>query len=197
MFGGERVDHLSRSTRELLAVTTAANTLCRLADASQAKATGAMIALIPRASDANRLAVPGGEPVGDLHCTLVFFGDRIAAERFPTQELANGCSRIADLYGSVPARVFGHGLFNPETNDPCGVYLLNDVDNSNRLANVHRDAVSLAHTLYNLPDQRTPWHAHITAGYGNPGQISAFTGDIVFDRLVLDVAGHETSFPLI
>lgn len=199
MLGGERVDHLSPSARELLANLMHADAITRMrfADAEQAKATGAMIALIPRRDYANQLVVPGGEPVQDLHCTLVSFGESISPDNFPTEELANGCEQLADLCGAIPASVFGHGLFNPQTHDPCGVYLLNDVDNSNRLADIQHEAVGLSRTLVNLPDQHTPWHAHITASYGNPGQIGAFTGDIVFDRLVLSVAGHEISFPLI
>lgn len=170
----------------------------RTADAEQARQTGGMIALFPRIDYANRLAVPGGESPADLHCTLVFLGTDVSPERFPLEEMSNGCQRIADLYGSVPARVFGQAIFNPDTQEPAAVYLVNDVDNSSRLAQVHHDALELAETLYNLPDQHSPWHAHVTASYsGYPGIVGRFTGDIVFDRLVLAVAGQQISFPLI
>lgn len=173
-------------------------TVQRTADAEQAKASGAMIALKPRRDYANQLAVPGGEPPQDLHCTLVFFGEQIAVERFPTEELANACSQLADLYGAITARVFGQAIFNPDTNDPAAVYLLNDVDNSAKLASIHAEAVHISQTLFNLPDQHTPYVAHVTASYnGYPGIVGRFTGDIIFDRLVLDVAGRELSFPMI
>lgn len=36
-----------------------------------------MIALIPQQQDAQELAVPGADPVGDLHMTLVYLGDQV------------------------------------------------------------------------------------------------------------------------
>jgi 2'-5' RNA ligase len=160
--------------------------------------TGGMIALIPRADYAHQLAVPGGEPPSELHCTLVFLGEDIAIERFPSEELANGCDQLASLYGSIPARVFGQAIFCPDTNDPAAVYLLNDVDNSAKLARIQHEALELSQTLFNLPDQHTPWHAHITASYsGYPGIVGQFTGDIVFDTLALHVRAQVITFPLI
>ncbi len=167
------------------------------ANAETAQHQGAMIALKPRRDYANLLAVPGGEPPQELHCTLVFFGETIAPERFPTEELANGCDQLASIYGAIPARVFGQAIFNPNTTEPAATYLVNDVNNSAKLAQIQRDAMDLSESLYNVPDQFTPFHAHITASYdNNPGIVGRFTGDIVFDRLVLDVAGREISFPL-
>jgi hypothetical protein len=48
--------------------------IVRLADAEQAKAAGALIALYPRVVDARTLAIPSGEAPEDLHLSLVDFG---------------------------------------------------------------------------------------------------------------------------
>ena len=49
-----------------------------LVDAEQPDETGGLIALYPRAGDAQTLAIPGGEPADYLHLSLVYLGDDIA-----------------------------------------------------------------------------------------------------------------------
>ncbi|MDD5417239.1 MAG: 2'-5' RNA ligase family protein, partial [Candidatus Aenigmarchaeota archaeon] len=78
--------------------------------------TGAMLA-IPVPSDvAGRIALPGGEPVEDLHITLFFFGD--AADVAPKGREAIIYTALGASAGCGPFEVVldGTGLFpnNPE-----------------------------------------------------------------------------------
>ncbi|MGV0603653.1 2'-5' RNA ligase family protein [Mycolicibacterium sp. XJ1904] len=170
----------------------AVSTDVRLADATQAKATGGMIALFPRPEDARALAVAGGEPAGDLHLTLVDFGPDVTGRS--DAELA---SRLRDLIArwatEVKAGVFGHATFSPGTPGECAVYLVGD---SPHLAEL-RDAVTeVVAQVYPLPPQHVPWIPHITAGYRITDDVLAYTGGVVFDRIGLRWAGHATDIPL-
>lgn len=158
------------------------------------KSAGGMICLYPRQSDVDQLVVPGGEPPEDIHLTLVFLGDDVGD--MPTADLAPALGQLADQFSTINARVFGHGLFNPdghEERQPCAVYLVGD---SIELADIQRQAVNLAERLFNPPEQHVPFTAHITAIYGGDPGILAFTGQVIFDRLGLALTGNTTFFPL-
>lgn len=94
----------------------------RIADAEQEKRAGGMVCLYPRQDYAEAMAVQGGEPVEDLHCTLAFLGSDLAD--LSPGDLPAAIGRIADtLPGAVKARVFAHATFNPDggedgTKDP-------------------------------------------------------------------------------
>ena len=174
------------------------------ADAEQQKHSGGMVALYPRSDYAQMLAVPGGEPVDDLHLTLVFLGDDVGYQ--DPGPLAAATARVADSYDEITGRVFGHAVFNPdghEGHDPCAVYL---VGHSSDLAHIHTDAVEAAGNAFPIPDQHEPWLPHITAGYseessihpnegGSPLAIGEYTGEVIFDRLGLAFAGDTQFFP--
>lgn len=160
------------------------------ADAEQAKSTGGMLAAYPRDDFAAQLAVPGGEPLEDLHLTLFYFGEDVT--EMPGQaEIVQAASGIADQFGGgVTARVFGHAILNPTGAEPCAVYL---VGNSDDLADLHHQLEQVV-TPYVSQDQHRPWLPHITAGYGLDPSALGFSGDIVLDRIALQWAGQE--YPL-
>lgn len=173
----------------------------RLADAEEAKASGGMIALYPRPDFAQMLSVPGGEPEDDMHLTLVFLGDDVST--IDPGALGAVLGRIADSYvEEISARVFGHALFNPdgaEGRDPCGVYL---VGHSPELAQLHRDVREAAENApFPIPEQHDPWCPHMTASYasqmdGTP-LVGEYTGEVIFDRLGLALAGNTQFFPFV
>ncbi|QDF18578.1 RNA ligase [Gordonia phage Pupper] len=167
----------------------------RVADAEQAKKTGGMIALIPRTADAEMLAMPGGEPVEDLHVTLAFFGKDIA-DASPDQA-TRFCQEIADQgAGPVQARVFGHALLNPDK-DPCLVYLVGEDNGEGAdgvLQDLQRTAAQCAIEKYGAP-QHQPWLAHLTAGYAESMPLD-YTGPLVLDRIRLAWGGDIQDFPL-
>lgn len=81
--------------------------------------TGAMIALMPTPEDAERLAVQGGEPAGELHTTLYFLGEGADWSQDQRNELiADIETQAADLMpprtGTPPATP-RHGCGTSET----------------------------------------------------------------------------------
>ena len=181
----------------------------RQADAEQAKQTGGMIALYPRTMDAEQMAVPGGEPPEDLHCTLVYFGDDVS-DLHPA-DLPNALYQLADVTSVISAWVFGHANFNPSDNQ-AAVYIVNadndgDPDSDgqgsstaqnqfNELTYVQEQATSLAAQLVGIPPQHQPFIPHITASYYASADSLQFTGQIQFDKIGLSWQGHTQYFPL-
>lgn len=168
----------------------------RQADAEQEKHTGGMIALYPRSDFAQMLAVPGGEPIEELHVTLVFLGDNVGYQS--PDPLARACHQISDSYGEIAAEIFAHAVFNPDGNggkDPCGVYL---VGHASDLTKIHEDAIQAAEQAFPIPEQHDPWIPHLTAGYASQdgaAQVGEYTGQVIFDRLGLAFAGQTQFFP--
>lgn len=160
-----------------------------------AEHTGGMIALIPRAEDTDALTVPGGEKAADLHLTLAYLGDDVAD--MPNEMRNIIVSQAAAMAAGLPpveARVFGHGVFNPdgfEGREPCSVYLVGqspaiDMIRQSIMEQVPPDIRAL---------QLVPFIPHITARYGALKKLS-FTGDLVFDRVSVALAGDTYDFPL-
>lgn len=159
-----------------------------------AEHTGGMIALIPRAEDVDQLTVPGGEKAEDLHLTLAYLGDDVASmsNELRNMIVAQAAAMAAGL-PPVEARVFGHAVFNPdgfEGREPCSVYLVGD-----------SPAVDMIRTsvMEQIPPdirvlQNVPFVAHVTARYGL--KKLNFTGELVFDRLSVALAGETYDFPL-
>lgn len=162
------------------------------ADAEQAKSTGGMLALFPRSDYAEQLLIPGGEPIEDLHMTMLYFGEDVA-EMSPDWIFA-AVGGIADQAGAISARVMGHAQFNATGPEPCAVYLISD---STDLQDLHTQLEHEVGQVWDLSEQHVPWLPHITAGYNlDPDQLG-YEGDIVFDRLSIHWAGQEHDFPLI
>lgn len=155
---------------------------------------GCILAAYPRPDDAAALAVAGGEPVTDLHLTLVNLG--VEANQGAEAELPR---RLADLTASpaapISAQVFGHAVINPNTADfnPSVVYLVGD---SPGLVPLRQQVMTLAEQLYRLPAQHEPWLPHITATYGRSDTGLTYTGTVVFDRVGLKCGDRTAYFAL-
>lgn len=162
------------------------------ASAEQSKKTGGMIALIPRQADLENLVVEGGEPVDDLHMTVIFLGEDVRDDD-PT-ELISELDRVSGNYSKIEAQVFAHASFNPKGDEPCAVYLVGDnidivdlYDDLKRFVTEHYPGSKEQHPVY------TP---HITAGYGLDMAKLDYTGPIEFDKLVLRWPGHDQDWSL-
>lgn len=166
----------------------------RLADTAQPRPMGGIIALYPRAADAQTLAIPGGQPPADLHVTLVYFGGDLTgpAETELVRKLAGFSTPDAH---PVSADVFGHAVFNPspDESDTALVYVVGD---SPQLVPLRLQALGLSKPLVQLPAQPDPWVPHITAAYGPSDTVLTYTGSVVFDRIGLSVGDRTTYFPL-
>lgn len=164
--------------------------LCRSADAEQAKQSGGMIALLPRQQDAEMLAVSGGEPVEDLHMTVVYFGEDVTG--VDASEVVDACYTVADQYIAIDAKVFATAVFNPSGDDPCAVYLIGDNPD---ISEMYRQLREVAESVPGTADQHDPYFPHVTIAY-NPIAELTYQGPIVFDRLLLAWAGEKRIIPL-
>jgi hypothetical protein len=154
--------------------------------------TGGMIALIPRAEDAAKLVVAGGEPADEMHLTLTFLGDDVSGwDAAQISGAANAAGSAASQLAAISARIMGHAVFNPDGHadrDPCAVYLVGD---SNVLSPLRNALVPYADH-----EQHEPFHAHVTAGFGVPISRLSYTGPITFDRVRVAIGPQVLDFPL-
>lgn len=155
--------------------------------------TGAMIALIPTADDVEGLALPGGEPADQLHCTLLFLGE---ADMWSPQERAgivDVCRQIAAVSDVVEAEAFAVSLFNPHGDQPCVVLGLSGAE----LADLYDAARAEVEPGV---DQHQPYVPHVTLKYTNDmavmGECRDRCGPVVFDRLRVAFGDQVTDIPL-
>jgi 2'-5' RNA ligase len=186
-------------------------TLTAAADGSHMQ--GAMIALMPTPEDAERLAIEGGEDAEQLHLTLYFLGDDGSvftdAER---ASLIDVLTMAAQDYvrGPIEARIFGANHWNGTSDSPSWVWAVGDERAEERaadaplLADAYEAAGIAVRTAEidreTLPDQYTPFVAHICAAYSDdPALLSELErrlGPVTFDRVRVAFAGDHTDIPL-
>lgn len=162
--------------------------------------TGAMVALIPAAEDAERLAVEGGESASELHLTLAFLGKAADLGARGRQDVIDHVSTVANGLPRLEAEIFSVNAFNPgdaSERDTCLVW------------GVTGDMIDAVHDLVDetlhlidapIPSQHRPWAAHITAAYtadlARVPELAAKVGPIRFDRLRLAFGDEFIDIPL-
>jgi hypothetical protein len=162
----------------------------RSADAEQAKSTGGMVALYPRTDIAQQLLVPGGEPLEEIHCTVVYLGQDVTGQD-PT-ELIDFLHQMPQG-GPIEANIFGSAIFNSSGPEPCVVYL---VGGSPHLTPLFQSLKQFVGERYpGAAEQHDPWVPHLTAAYG-AGVGMDYEGPVTFDRLGLRWPGADQDFPL-
>lgn len=171
--------------------------------------TGGMIALVP--DNPGAFTVPGGDSVGEMHCTLVYLGDEVTG--FPdsvTEMLRTTCATIAANTAPVSAPILGVAVWNRDggpdgTFKPCTVTTLQpgdgDGDEDDEVPDLAaRVRVAARETLGDalFPDQHAPFLPHITAGYELPdGAFPKAVGTVRFSALRLALGGENVVYPLI
>jgi len=167
--------------------------------------TGTMVALIPTAEDAARLAVGGGEPADELHCTLAYLGDAAALGAGGRQDVLDGVTRAANGLPEIEADAFSLNVFNPGTasdRDTCIVLGLSG-DPIDAVHDLVSEALreALWDRLLELPPPHRPWHAHMTLEYTEDlARLTALTdriGPVRFDRIRIAFGGERIDIPLI
>jgi 2'-5' RNA ligase superfamily protein len=175
---------------------------------SGAPCSGAMIALVPTVDDLEGLALPGGEPADQLHCTMLFLGEADMWSPAERAGIVDVCRKIAAVSDVVEAEAFAVSMFNPHSDEPCVVFNLS----GSELADLY-DAV--AAEVEPGVDQHQPWTPHLTVGYytqvvdghflfGEGGANSSAAladllgrcGPVVFDRLRVAFGDEVTDIPL-
>lgn len=171
--------------------------------------TGAMIALLPSAVDAARLAVDGGETADQLHCTLMYLGTAADISADVQQAITDTVRSYVDGWPALTVDGFAISLFNPPgmtrddglQRDTCVTLGLSgdDLDIVHEMMVEAVDEVADGAGLV-LPDQHTPWHAHLTLTYtvdsAMVGRLLDRCGPVVFDRVRVAFAGENVDIPL-
>lgn len=170
--------------------------------------SGGMIALMPTAADAQRLALPGGEKAAELHCTLFFLGDDGAAWTEDQRDELEALVRArASGMTPVKAKVFGVAHWNGNGDNPSWVWSVGDSPDANlaesslqeaRYAAV--DALESTHDRPELPPQHNPWVPHICAAYDSDltlvRTLEKRLGPVMFDRIRLSFGDDDRDIPL-
>lgn len=152
---------------------------------------GGMIALIPRAEDAQTYAVDGGDDPTELHVTLAFLGDDVSGMTASQRNLlAAEVANVASHFGPIDARLFATATFNPDgfaDRKPCAVYLVGGTGLLTALQQ-HFDQCC-------DEPQHEPYFPHMTAGFGLSADKLAKVGPVTFDRLRLEFPEQVYDFP--
>lgn len=166
----------------------------------QEEQTGAMIALLPSAEDAARLALAGGETPDELHLTLVYLGD---VSSWDLQAQATVVQRVTEMTAgmrAVVADVFGAALWNPAGTSPAVVLNVG----GDCLEDVQAQALGCLYewpSPVELPEQHEPWSPHVCVAYTDQlstlGQAVALVGSVVFDRVRVAFGGQYADLPLL
>jgi len=163
--------------------------------------TGAMIALVPSAADAARMAIDGGEPVEELHTTLMFLGNAADWDDEARRDLIRQVQYASVDLTPVSARAFGVARWNSDGPEPAWVWNIGDGDGEYgvRLADLHSAVCSPLYGHELIPSQHSPWSPHVTATYGDVDQdaMTLGTGPLTFDRIRVAFGSEVIDFPLL
>lgn len=167
--------------------------------ASAQPQTGAMIAWVPSMLDAERLAMPGGEMAPELHLTAIYLGEASAYSPEQQAELVAAATKIASQVEVFHANAFALALFNPLGVAPCLTLIVGGDELAAAQGALFVDPLL---AMVAAGEAHKPWIPHVTLGYFDPGAVAmpgdatARTGGIVFDRLRVAFAGVVTDIPL-
>lgn len=170
--------------------------------------SGGMIALMPTAADAKRLALKGGEAAAELHCTLFFLGDDGSIWTEDQRDELEALVRSrAEQLPPLKANVFGVAHWNGNAEKPSWVWSVGDnpdaelADSSLHEAQmIVTDALESTHERPEIPHQHTPWVAHICAAYTDDltlvRELEKRLGPVTFDRIRLSFGDDDRDIPL-
>jgi hypothetical protein len=164
-----------------------------------------MIALMPSAADAKRLALKGGEPAAELHCTLFYLGDDGSV--WTDEQRDDLEERVRPLVAGIPpvsARVFGVAHWNGDGDKPSWVWSVGDDPESDahlgEVRVVAGTALTMTPDLPEVPEQHSPWVAHICAAYDGDltlvRELEKRLGPVTFDRIRLSFGDDDRDIPL-
>lgn len=154
--------------------------------------TASMVALVPIANDAVRLAVDGGEDVNELHVTLAFLGDATQYDEAKRTEIIEQISAVAKAT-VLAGNAFNVAMFNPAGDESCWVLGIG----GDEIDAIHRE---VADQLGDRPEEHKPWVPHLTLVYSDDFSLAPIiaerVGSIVFDRLRVAFGEESIDIPL-
>lgn len=166
-----------------------------LAESAKTHRTGCMVCLaVPRAV-AMELALPGGEPVEDLHITLAYMGKDL--DRILIRKLEGVCAMCAAMHPSLHGRVVSIGRFPPSKHsDGKEVVIAKPVING--LLHFRDDLVKRLNAVGGSVRENFEYTPHITLAYVRPGAFRSVAVPQValkFRELTLVCSSVRKSFP--
>lgn len=166
--------------------------------------SGAMIALMPTVEDAARLAIDGGEPAEQLHCTLRYLGKGADFDETARAAIVDSVRALAEGMPPITSKLFGAAHWNGNGDEPSWVWSVgDDPEHGQSLEAAHgmaEEALFMAPMDVELPPPHTPWVAHVCAAYSGELdliiELEERLGPITFDRVRVAFAGDHTDIPL-
>jgi hypothetical protein len=160
--------------------------------------TGGMIALIPDTPGA--FTVPGGDPAGQIHCTLVFLGDDVTTlDEGTLEKLKARVMQLAADNGPVEGKIMGPAIWN-RNSDKFKPSTNTTLTADYPLVGIHEYAEDIGRAVLGdgrFPEQHRPWNPHICAGYSLPEDVlPKASGTVRFSKVRLALAGKDYDFPL-
>jgi hypothetical protein len=161
--------------------------------------TGAMIALVPSEEDAGRLAIDGGIPADELHCTIKYLGEAADITEDNEEQILKRIEAAATALDVIDAEGFGLALFNPGDAQPdreeCTVLLVQGDE-------LTESYEFICEQVHDVIDQSAhsfkTWIPHITLTETATDLTPLVdqVGPITFDRIRVAFAGENYDFPL-
>lgn len=169
--------------------------------AASGEHTGAMIALMPSAADAARLAALSSEAEDQLHLTLFYLGEASDWSAEAQAVLIQQVERSAAWLEPVRANAFGVAQWNPGSDSPAYVWNVGDdltAGRSQTLQDVRQEVQFALADCPAISENHSPWAPHVCAAYGD-ADVAAMTegcGPVLFDRIRVGFAGEYSDFQL-
>lgn len=165
---------------------------------------GAMIALMPTAEDAERLAIDGGEAAEQLHLTLYYLGKGADFDEAERAAIVDSVRMLAEGMPLVRSKVFGAAHWNGNGDEPSWVWSVGDDPEHGPSLDAARgmaeEALLMAPMDVELPAPHTPWVAHVCGAYSDELDLiipmEERLGPVTFDRVRVAFAGDYTDIPL-
>lgn len=160
-----------------------------------------MIALLPAADHAARLAVAGGEPADELHATLCYLGEIGMFPEGTREALIRAVEMEAAAGMAFGAQGFAVSTFNPGPGG-CIVLGLGGEQLEQCKAAVYASLLTMASgVLWQAPDQHPTYAPHITLIYDpeaatDPRDLYDRVGPVVFDRIRVAWGDDITDIPI-
>lgn len=172
--------------------------------AARTEYDGAMVALMPDAASAARLAAVSDEAEDQLHLTLFYLGEAADWDEAARAAVIQQIQRAAGWIEPVRANAFGVAQWNPAGDNPAFVWNVGDDLGAGRqrLRDVHQEMAMALGDGYPdapmMPEQHSPWAPHVCAAYGEAdmAKLAEGCGPVTFDRLRVGFGGEYTDFPL-
>ena len=159
---------------------------------------GVMIACYPGPATRKKIAVPGGEEVGDLHMTVVYLGDANQVGEEKLLEVSRICSRLAQRTPPLRGALSGVGRFSSSktSSGKDVLYLSVDAPELPELRDKLVRALTRAGVVVPKDHGFTP---HITLAYIDPSSYSPLNRvdpmRTTFGKLTLSVGTWKRHYP--